>query len=153
MTLRVLRDEPLRSRTFAEDPSLRTAFPRLAYYASMWSYYEAATNTTPEDLSFVEVDGNGLPAFGFLGGSDASGVGFFEAPAIAEFADSSHGMPWDRLAETTSRSDSGRMRFGIPTAFRRATSCTPEVSTKRGAAPLCAAIELPNSGLAAADAG
>lgn len=97
MTLRVLRDEPLRSRTFAEDPGLRTAFPRLAYYASMWSYYEAATNTTPEDLSFVEVDGNGLPAFGFLGGSDSSGVSFFGTPAIAEFADSSPGTRRDRL--------------------------------------------------------
>ena len=97
MTLRVLRDEPLRSRTFAEDLGLRTAFPRLAYYASMWSYYEAATSTTPADFSFVEADGNGLPAFGFLGGSDASGVGFFGTPAIAEFADSSHGMRWDRL--------------------------------------------------------
>lgn len=97
MTLRVLGEEPRRSRMFAEDLGLRTAFPRLAYYASMWSYYEAATNTTPRDLSLVEVDGNGLPAFGFLGGSDTSGVSFFGTPAIAEFADLGPGMRQDRL--------------------------------------------------------
>ena len=97
MTLRLLRDAPTRGLSFVDETSLRTAFPRLAYYASMWPYYEAATDTTPEDSSLVETDEQGSPAFGFLAGNAGFGASFFGSPAIAEFTESGHDIRRDRL--------------------------------------------------------
>lgn len=97
MKLHELRDAASGSRSFADDTDLRAAFPRLAYYRSMWAYYEAATQTTPEDLSLLETDDDGLPTFGFLAGKADSAVSFFRTPAIAELADSGHGIRRDRL--------------------------------------------------------
>ncbi len=63
------------------------SFPQVAFDASLWGYYEAATASAPLDLSDVEHDPmSGGPSAALVAAHDKDAIGFFGRAATFELA-------------------------------------------------------------------